>query len=130
MRWQQHLGGRFMPLYDLACRACGQVTETVIPLADFHKELRPCECGGSRYRKIAALQVMGDIEPYQAVAVDRATGNAPMITSRAHHREFMKRNGYEELGNDKPKIARDDPIPTKEIGQQIKQTIEQKGIRL
>lgn len=118
-----------MPLYDLRCADCGTEDERVIPLADYHKAI-PCGCGGAMFRVIRPLQIMGDIEPYQAVAVDVATGKPPIITSRAQHREFLKRNGYEEVGNEKPKPRRDDPIPTKEIGQQIKQVIDQKGIRL
>ena len=38
------------------------------------------------------LQLVSDIEPYQNV-VDRN-----WITSRSHHREFLKRNNLVELG--------------------------------
>jgi hypothetical protein len=51
--------------------------------------------------KSAGLQIIPDIAPYQAVAVDCATGDAPYITSRSKHREFLKRNGYIEYGNEK-----------------------------
>lgn len=44
--------------------------------------------------------VMPDIQPYQAMAVDCKTGTAPMITSRAEHREFLKRNNLMEIGNE------------------------------
>lgn len=118
-----------MPLYDLKCQDCSEECERLIPLADFDKAI-PCACGGQMHRLIRPLQIMGDIEPYQAVAIDRATGKPPLITSRAHHREFLKRNGYEEVGNEKPKSQRAEPVPTQEIGQQIKDVIEQKGIRL
>jgi hypothetical protein len=39
--------------------------------------------------------------PYQAVAVDVATGRPPVINSRSAHRDFLKRNGYTEVGNEK-----------------------------
>lgn len=119
-----------MPLYDLACQSCDKVTETVIPLADFMKELPPCECGGKRFRKISAPQVMGDIEPYQAIASDIATGKPPMITSRSQHRDYLRRNNLVEVGNEKPKPRTETPINKREIGQQIKQVIDQKGIKL
>ena len=47
------------------------------------------------------LQIIKDIEPYNAVAVDVATGKPPLIGGRAQHREFLKRNGYIEVGNEK-----------------------------
>ena len=47
------------------------------------------------------LQIIKDIDPYKAVAVDIATDRAPAIGSRREHREFLKRNGYHEVGNEK-----------------------------
>lgn len=39
--------------------------------------------------------IMGDIEPYRNVV------DGKMITSRSQHREFLKRNGLQEVGNEK-----------------------------
>lgn len=44
-------------------------------------------------------QIIKDIDPYRAVAVDVATGKPPVIRSRRDHRAFLKRNGYVEVGN-------------------------------
>ena len=68
-------------------------------------------------------QIIRDIDPYQAVAVDVATGKPPRIGSRSEHREFLKRNGYVELGNEriKPKSVEYNDISPREI----KQTIDQ-----
>lgn len=44
--------------------------------------------------------VIPDIQPYQAMAIDCKTGTAPMITSRAEHREFLKRNNLMEIGTE------------------------------
>lgn len=41
-------------------------------------------------------QIVRDIDPYKAVAVDVATGKRPVIGSRSEHRQFLKRNGYHE----------------------------------
>jgi len=49
----------------------------------------------------AGLQIIKDIEPYRAVAVDVATGKPPVIGSRSAHREFLKRNKYVEVGTEK-----------------------------
>lgn len=42
--------------------------------------------------------VMGDIEPYIAVGGDMA---GKPITSRSRHREFLNRNKFTEVGNEK-----------------------------
>jgi hypothetical protein len=44
------------------------------------------------------LFVMGDIKPYVAVAGDMA---GKEISSRSQHRAFLKRNGFDEVGNEK-----------------------------
>ena len=42
--------------------------------------------------------IMPDIEPYKAVAGDMA---GQYITSRSQHREFLRRNNFTEVGNEK-----------------------------
>lgn len=63
----------------------------------------------------SSIQIIKDIEPYRAVAVDVATGKAPVIKSRADHKAFLKRNGYVEVGNERPRprqhIEIDSPRP-------------------
>ena len=76
------------------------------------------------------LYAIRDIEPYQAMGIDIATGKAPIIGSRSYHREYLKRNNYTEIGNEMPKPRTEQPINTREIGQQIKHIIDQKGIKL
>lgn len=41
--------------------------------------------------------IQGDIEPYKAIGGDMA---GKWITSRSQHREFLKRNGFIEVGNE------------------------------
>lgn len=45
------------------------------------------------------MQIIKDIEPYRAVASDVKLGDKPVISGRAQHREFLRRNGYIEVGN-------------------------------
>jgi hypothetical protein len=52
-------------------------------------------------RIVEAPMVAPDIGPYQAVAIDVATGKPPVINSRSAHRDFLKRNGYTEVGNER-----------------------------
>lgn len=91
-----------MPLYRLICDAC-QHEEDVYRRVAQMDDLLPVCCTVSMRRKVCAPFVMGDQAPYQAVAVDVKTGTAPRIDGRAQHREFLRRNGYHEVGNDIPK---------------------------
>lgn len=69
-----------------------------------------------------------DIEPYQAMGTDVATGKAPVITSRSHHREYLKRNGYVEVGNES--LSRAPETSPTEYGREIKRAIDQVGAKL
>lgn len=64
------------------------------------KELIPIDEWLAKYgeRSVKAHYVQPDIEPYMAVSGDRA---GKMIRSRREHREFLKRNQFEEVGNEK-----------------------------
>ena len=76
------------------CRVC----------SDFHAldEPWPQACYGhfaSRSQR-EGIQIIKDIQPYNAVAVDKRTGKVPHITSRRQHREFLRANQYVEIGNE------------------------------
>lgn len=90
-----------MPLYSVMCDTCGAEDDIFRSLAKID-ELPVC-CGAPMHRKVCAPMVIADIAPYQAMALDVATGNAPVINSRSSHRAFLKRNGYVEVGNEMPK---------------------------
>lgn len=90
-----------MPIYALQCQSgCGHEEDIYRSIAERDRDLPLC-CGAHMIRKIVAPMVSSDISAYQAVAVDVATGKAPVINSRSQHREFLKRNGYVEVGNEK-----------------------------
>jgi hypothetical protein len=49
------------------------------------------------------MQIIRDIEPYRTAASDIACdGKRPVISGRRQHREFLRRNGYVEVGNEVP----------------------------
>lgn len=52
---------------------------------------------GTETRPEGGVLIMGDIEPYKAICGDVA---GQWITSRSQHREFVKRNGFIEVGNE------------------------------
>ena len=56
----------------------------------------------------ACPQIMSDIAPYRTAATDVATGQRAVIGGRRQHREFLRRNGYVELGNDYVPPQRDE----------------------
>ena len=74
--------------------------------------------------------IIGDIQPYQAMGTDIATGSAPRITSRSQHREYLRRNNYTEIGNETMSPKVNDEISNSDIARQVKQSIDQKRIRL
>lgn len=89
-----------MPIYVMQCAAgCGHEHDIFRSIAERDRDLPLC-CGTTMVRKIVATMVAPDIGPYQAVAVDVATGKPPVINSRSAHRDFLKRNGYVEVGNE------------------------------
>lgn len=110
-----------MPSYTVECQVCGGARTVHRNLVDFGKW--PECCGRMMQQIIQAPQIVRDIEPYRAVATDVATGTAPVIRSRREHREFLRRNGYSEVGTEQPKPVQQ-PIETV-TGREIKRVIEQ-----
>jgi len=56
---------------------------------------------------LARPMIVSDLKDYRAVAVDKATGKRPVIGGRRQHREFLKSNGYFEIGNEMPTPKRE-----------------------
>ena len=63
-------------------------------------ELVPKRLAQPLERKDNAPMVISDLKEYRTIAIDKATGTRTTIDGRRDHREFLKRNGYVELGND------------------------------
>lgn len=74
--------------------------------------------------------VIPDIEPYVAIAGDRA---GKVISSRKEHREFLRRNNFEEIGNEKDYMTRhggmseDNPnlVPDRQREENLWQSLKQ-----
>jgi hypothetical protein len=72
--------------------------------------------------EVRGWEIVPDIEPYQTVAADR-NGKSVVIGSRREHKEFLKRNGYVEVGNSvKPPTGQPLDITS---GRDIKRAIEE-----
>ena len=94
-----------MPIYALMCDSCGSEQDIYRSIAKIDESLPSC-CGETMRRRICAPLVIADIAPYQAMAVDVATGKAPVISSRSRHKEFLRRNDYVEVGNEMPDMSK------------------------
>jgi hypothetical protein len=58
----------------------------------------------------SGVTIIRDIEPYRTAASDiGADGKRVVIGSRSRHREFLSRNGYVEVGNERP-ISGERPV--------------------
>jgi len=111
-----------MPLYDARCPSCGTVKEFFARMAESH--VTPECCAQPMVRVFSAPMIMGDYEPYQAVAMDKKTGTAPVITSRRQHVEFLKRNHYRMHETDsRPREIQGDFNVRKELTEATKKVL-------
>ena len=97
-----------MPTYEYRCEN-GHRQDAVRRVTE-RDNCPPCKCGAPTERRITPTMV-SVFTPYRAVAVDKESGERPLIRSQAEHRAFLARNGYEEVGNDKSMA----PLPTEEV---------------
>lgn len=88
-----------MPMYEHACRECGHQETVYRAMKDIDDA--PRHCKKPMERLISRSMVITDIQPYTTVAADKETKQRVRINSRSQHREFLRKNGYEELGNEK-----------------------------
>ena len=61
----------------------------------FDRETRKMVEIGTETQVSGGTQIVGDIEPYRNVI------DGKWITSRSEHREFLRRNGCQEVGNER-----------------------------
>lgn len=86
-----------MPLYAWRC-VCGESVDVFRKLKDYKKP--PKHCGKPLTRELSGNHYVWDsFKPYQAVGRGK-----PFIKTRAEHKAYLARNGYEEIGND-PSMA-------------------------
>ena len=71
----------------------------------------------------AGYNIMSDIEPYQNIIDGKPVGG------RRQHREFLKRHGVEEVGNEKIYNRPKPEHKPKGVGMDIKRAIEELNSR-
>ena len=118
-----------MPMYRLICDTCEREEDVYRRIAQMD-DLLPLCCDVAMRRKVCAPFVLGDQPAYQAVAVDAKTGRMPVIEGRAQHREFLRRNGYVEAADIKPKPraeVRGDFNVRKDLAEATRRVLSQPG---
>lgn len=89
-----------MPTYEYACTTCGH-RQDAVRTVDKRNDCPHCErCYGDT-EKIITPTMVSVFHPYMPVAGNREDGSKRMIRSKSEHEAFLRRNGYEEVGNDK-----------------------------
>lgn len=58
-------------------------------------------CHRRLMERVIRPTMLSVFQAYRAAAVDKETGECPVIRSRSEHEAFLRRNGYEEVGNDR-----------------------------
>lgn len=81
-------------LYEYQCEKCGLMKEAVRSVKD--RRRAPKHCGKSMTLQVtASYSVWGAFQEYRAIGRGR-----PMIKTRQQHKDYLRINGYEEVGND------------------------------
>lgn len=86
-------------------------------------QLVPKRFAAPLVRADSATMVISDLEPYRAVAADKHNGKRPVIGGRRQHREFMQRNGYIDVGNERITPRREELSRSERVAD-IKRVIE------
>ena len=91
-----------MPIYTYRCKSkkCRATGTAFRTIAERDRCPRCSQCKGMT-EKIITPTMVSVFTPYRAVAFDKESGKRPLITSQDEHSAFLRRNGYEEVGNDK-----------------------------
>lgn len=88
-----------MPTYVYKCGECGRRQEAIRTIAERHDAPKCAACYGPTALRITATMV-SVFQPYRTAAVDKDAGKRISIRNKAEHEAFLRRNGYEEVGND------------------------------
>lgn len=84
-----------MPIYRYRCE-CGKVVDEYRRINDRD---RVPECHGAMSRVLTPAMV-SVFHGYTPVAANKEDGSIVPIRNKKEHEAFLRRNGYEEIGND------------------------------
>ena len=89
-----------MPIFTYRCTACGS-RQDAFRTVEKRNDCPRCEKCYGNTEKILTPTMVSVFQPYMPVAGNREDGSKHMIRTKAEHEAFLRRNGYEEVGNDK-----------------------------
>jgi len=118
-----------VPLYQWDCPHCGRSEDFFASVADRNNRQVCPECGLYMERVISRAYAVPDLAPYIAVAGDKA---GRPVEGRKAHREFLKRNGFREVGNEPIKPIRNNFRPSpgairEELKRVVPEVIRKRG---
>lgn len=102
-----------MPTYTYRCTSCRAVGEAYRKIDDRNNCPRCTQCGGGTEKLLDRGIGVAVFTPYRTVAHDKEQGRNIMISSRGEHEAYLRRNGYEEIGNDKSAM----PLPAEQVAE-------------
>lgn len=106
-----------MPIYPCKCEECGHYEEVVRAVAEC-RDL-PEHCGAQMRRVYTPLPVMEDMKPY------RSPLDGSIVSSRAEHRNHMRKHDVIEVGNEKLTRPMQKPYDSGNLKQDIARAIEE-----
>lgn len=87
-----------MPLYDVLCKNCGELTDIWAKIAEMHVSCP--QCGAKTTRLISPTRIICDLEPYfdENLAHPQKSPHGSYVTSRQDRKRKMKELGLAEAG--------------------------------
>jgi putative FmdB family regulatory protein len=89
-----------MPTYTYRCLECEKRQDAYRTVAERNDCPKCDRCYGVT-EKILTPTMVAVFHPYTPVAADKDDGKRRVIRTKKEHEAFLRRNGYEEVGNDK-----------------------------
>ena len=87
-----------MPLYDVDCPNCGEITDIWAKIAENHVSCP--RCGAKTKRLISPTRIICDLEPYfdENLAHPQKSPHGQWVTSRQDKKKKLKEQGLAEIG--------------------------------
>ena len=86
-----------MPIYDVLCPQCGELTDIWAKIDEFNKSCPMC--GKETKRLLSPTRIQCDLEPYfDENLADRRDTQGKWVNSRQHRKQLMKDQGLIEMG--------------------------------
>ena len=113
-----------MPTYRYRCGFCLEERDEYRRIDD--RDDFP-QCHNRHMHRIITPAAVKVFNGYQTAAFDKETGERMRITNSSEHEAFLRRNGYEEVGNDKSMAPRHEEQIAEDHARQRKEAQQDAG---